>query len=169
GEPAVKLKVTTVPSGAETKPEPVSWSTVAVITWFSPTLLVAVSGLILILASTYAFVAGPLPPGPELPEVLRVTGIAGLPRFAVADALAVNVPVVLLLMVIVQVAISPTNAMPAPQVVLCDDGAGLTLGVMFTVPAGTPAGNLCTVTVKTCSWPTSLVAVFGAMAMLMST
>ena len=91
GEPAVKLKVTTVPSGAETKPEPVSWSTVAVITWFSPTLLVAVSGLILILASTYAFVAGPLPPGPELPEVLRVTGIAGLPRFAVADAFAVGI------------------------------------------------------------------------------
>src|SRR5262245_23193673 len=60
--------------------------------WSSPTVLVASGGLIVMNASTNRFVAGPLPPGPALPAVLRVRV---LPLIVIVnDALPVTRPAV---------------------------------------------------------------------------
>jgi hypothetical protein len=65
-------------------------------------------------ASTNCFVAGPLPPGPKLPEVERVTSaLAGFApgspsaKCQTATALIVNSPAAVLLIVTVHVAVFP--------------------------------------------------------------
>src|SRR5262245_58408786 len=85
-----------------------------------------------------------------------------------AVALAVKVPAVLLLMVTVQVAVLPLTV-GAPQVLLSEPGAGLTLGVIAPkVGVPVPSGNAVTVIVKVCGVPTSLTPL-GPMGMLAST
>src|SRR5437667_141658 len=78
-------------------------------------------------ASTYLLVAGPDPPGPALAEVERLTVTP--PMVTDAVALAVKVATLVLLMVRVQVAVLPLTE-GDEHVVLCDVGAGLTLGTM---------------------------------------
>jgi hypothetical protein len=138
------------------------------------TSFVAVSGLNAMLASTKVFVAGPLPPGPLVPEVERVTlteaGFAlasPSTKCHVAVAFAVNTPADVLLIVTVHVAWLPLTVGVA-HVSDCDDGAGETDGVIDVSDAVVPDGNALVVIVNTCWWPTSLVAV-GAMLTFAST
>src|SRR5690349_10164978 len=67
----------------------------------SPTWLVASAGLSVSRASTYVFVAGPEPPGPELAEVSRKCSSQprSLQTVSVTDALATKTPVTLELIV----------------------------------------------------------------------
>ena len=70
--------------------------------WLAPVALVAFCGAIVMFASTHCFVAGPLPPGPELMlavagSVSRVSADAVTVRLA--DALAIVLPAVGLLMI----------------------------------------------------------------------
>ena len=103
---------------------------------------------IVIAASTNRLVAGPLPPGPLFPEVERLT--ATPPMVTTAAAFAVNVPAVSLLIVRVQVATLPTTV-GAAQVLLCEVGAGLTLGVIEVNATGVaPDGIAVAVIVNTC-------------------
>src|SRR6266851_7067096 len=123
--------------------------TVMVKTCWWPTSLTAL-GAMAMLASTKFFTAGPLPPGPKLPAVSRVTVTP--PMVTWAEALAVKLPAVLLLMVSVQVA-TLSRTLGAAQVVLWLPGAGLTLGVMVPKLTGlAPSGMAVTVMVKTCWW-----------------
>ena len=106
----------------------------------------------LIDASTYCLVAGPLPPGPAgdavVGSVSRVTDTP--PILSVAEAFAVNAPAVLLLIVSVQVAVfPPPKDTAAPHVVLWLVGAALRVTAMFAVVAGVaPSGACVTVTVN---------------------
>src|SRR6186997_3061670 len=86
-------------------------------------------GVIEIDPSTNRFVAGPLPPGPLVPDVDRVTdAVLGVPpvllKLTVAEAFAVNVAAVGLFTVSVQVNVPPLAAMPVVHVV--DDVCGAT-------------------------------------------
>src|SRR5437867_11588782 len=100
-----------------------------------PTTWVALAGVTMMLASTKVLVAGPLPPGPELPLVERL--IVTPPMVTWALALAVNLPAELLLMVSVQVAWLPTTV-GLPQVEDRVPGAGETLVVMLKALAVRP-------------------------------
>jgi hypothetical protein len=111
--------------------------------------LIAEPGVIVMLASTNRFVAGPEPPGPLLPEVERVT--ATPPIVTCAFAFAVNAPAELLLMVSVQVAVFPFT-LGESQVVLCDDGAGSIVAAIAPKLTGVaPAGTAVTVIVNVCA------------------
>ena len=118
--------------------------------------------------------AGPLPPGPEFPEVDRVTvADAGFAAGSVevkvtaAVALAVKTPGELLLMVTEQVATLPETE-GEPQVVDCDVGAGVTTGVIDPKLTLVPVGMAVTVTLKVCWLCTSLTPL-GAIATEAST
>jgi len=111
-------------------------------------------GVIETFAFTYRFVAGPLPPGPLFAEVERVTsavfgGFAPSAKCQTAVPLAVNTPAVALLIVSVQVAVFPLTC-GLLQVVDCDDGAGLTLGVIDVSVAVVPDADATEVIVNTC-------------------
>src|SRR5216683_3522121 len=156
------LKVTgTLPARAA--PVPGSSKTVAVIVWLVPTRFCAVSGESWMYASTYVLVAGPLPPGPALPEVDRVTVTP--PIVTTAVALAVKVPVVPLLIVSVQVAEVPDVV---PHVLLDEDGRGPTLVEIVMAGVPVPLGKAVAVMVKVWEWLISLMA-FAAMEMAAST
>src|SRR5258708_11075866 len=88
-----------------------------------------------------------------------------------AVALAVYVATTSLLIVSVQVAVLPPLLMTGlPQVVLIEVGAGVTLGVTESKTTGlAPAGIAFTVTVKTCWWVITLVALGGPIVMKAST
>src|SRR5262245_57227346 len=116
----VSVTWTIVPSGAGSQTGmpgtwlPWSTNTFTTNVCACPTLFVASGGLIVMYASTKRFVAGPLPPGPLLPDVERVTSaVAGLAlgslstKCQTAVAFAVNVPAWVLLIVTVQVAVVP--------------------------------------------------------------
>src|SRR5712692_312315 len=156
------LKVTrTLP--ASTAPVPGSSKTLAVIVWFVPTRFCFVSGESWMYASTYVLVAGPLPPGPLVPEVERVTVTP--PIVTLAVALAVKVPVVPLLIVSMQVAEVPNVV---PHVLLDKPGGGLTFGVIVMLGVPVPLGKAVTEMVKVCAWLISFVAV-GVMVIEAST
>jgi len=119
------------------------------------------------LASTNRFVAGPLPPGPLLPEVERPTVTPPIVTWALA--LAVKTPAALLLIVSVQVAVFPLTV-GLLQVELCEPGCGLTLVVIAPKLTGlAPDGIAVTVIVNVCAFPTSFTAVPGVIEMLAST
>src|SRR5205809_3155733 len=102
-------------------------------------------------ASTYFFVAGPEEPCVESVWRLTVTP----PMVTAAEALAVKVATLVLLMVRVQVRVLPEPD-GAEQVLLCDDGVGLTLGTMAPKLTGvTDPGSAVTTMVKTWAWLTS--------------
>ena len=97
---------------------------------------------------------------PVVGSVSRVTVTP--PILIVAEAFTVKLPTLELLMVSVHVAVFPENATDAPHVVLCELGAGLTLGVIFAlVAAVAPSGACVTVIVKMCDAPTWFTAVPG--------
>src|SRR2546427_1816111 len=81
-----RLKVTTVPSGAATMPEPESCWTLATMVWASVIPFTAVGGVRSMRPFTYCLVAGPDPPGPELPDVERWTVTPPIVTSAVAFA-----------------------------------------------------------------------------------
>src|SRR5437867_2011722 len=93
-------------------------------------------GVTLMFASTYFFVAPVFPPGPDVPVVLRDTQpLAGSVRPVkqmLAEASASKTPGTLLLIVIVQVAVSPPSLITGlPQVfVFVVSGVGTTEGVI---------------------------------------
>src|SRR5262245_55582204 len=127
--------------------EPGTAVNVTVKTWSSPTSFTAL-GEIWMLASTNDLVAGPLPPGPLLPFVARVT--VRPPIVTLAVTLAVNVFTTLLLTVSVQVATLPLTFGVA-QVLLVVAPAGVTDGVIESNVTGVaPPGSAVTVIVKTC-------------------
>jgi hypothetical protein len=120
--------------------------------WF--TSFTADNGVIVMFASTNRFVAGPLPPGPLLPEVERVTsadaGLApGSPsaKCQIAVALAVNVPAVLLLIWNEHVAVFPLT-FGVPQLLFEIERPPETLGVIDVSEGVVPAGLATLVTVN---------------------
>src|SRR4051812_883131 len=75
------------------------------------------------------------------------------------DALAVKTPVVLELIRTVQVAVRPPLLIVGdPQVVLCEDGAGVTVGVMTNDGVPAPEETAVAVTVNRCDAPTGFTA-----------
>jgi len=81
--------------------------TVMVTVWFDPTGFVAVAGVIAILASTHALLAGPLLPA--VPLVVRVT--EPLPVSGMSDVADTTVvPVAFDVMTTVQLALAPPPA-----------------------------------------------------------
>src|SRR6266550_5828484 len=95
------------------------------------------------LASTNRLIAGPLPPGPLLAEVERIScaGTGPPPIVNTAVAFAVNTPAELLLIVSVQVAVFPLMTGFAQVFVFCRSGAGATLVVIAPKTTGVaPAG-----------------------------
>jgi len=123
-------------------------------------------------ASTYRFTAGPLPPGPLLPLVERVTsavcgGFAPSAKCQTAVALAVKTPGVVLLIVSVQVAVLPFTCGFA-QVDDCVPGAGDTLGVIDVRVGVVPEAVATEVIVNTCWLPTSFTS-FGVIDTFAST
>jgi hypothetical protein len=127
---------------------------------------------IVIRASTYVFVAGPDPFGPEpivavVGSVSRVT-VGPLVNVKTAVPLAVKTPVTFELIVTVQVAVLPPfDKVGDAQVSDEELGAGLTEGVIAT-DVGTTEPRALAVIVKVCSTPTWFVA-DGVIAMLPST
>ena len=104
------------------------------------------SGAIAMLRSTYCFVAGPLPAGPEptaavagfVSRWIPVTGLNVPATVATTSAFAVNVPAVALLIVNVQVTVDVPSPLGEPQVEDCDVGPGVTLGVIAAAVIGPP-------------------------------
>src|ERR1051325_659750 len=98
------------------------------------------------LRSTYCFVAGPLPTGPEpiaavagfVSRWIPVTGLKVPWTVATTSAFATNVPAVELLMVNVQVTIAVPSPLGALHVLDCVPGAGATLGVIVAAMIGPP-------------------------------
>src|SRR5262249_7952990 len=127
-------------------------------------------GAIATLASTKFFVAGPLPPGPALPSVARVTCTP--PIVTTPVAFTVKVCTVLFWMVTVQVSIVPVGStVGALQVlVFVVSGVGVTVGVieLNTVGVADP-GNAVKVIVNVCGTFTSFVADGGVITMNAST
>jgi hypothetical protein len=128
-------------------------------------------GAMLTFASTNRFVAGPLPPGPLLPDVERVTsavdGVAPASpstKCQIAVALAVKVAAVALLIWNEQVAVLPLTV-GAPHVLFSSVVDGETLGVIDVSVAVVPAGLAVLVTVNVCAWLTSFTPL-GAMLTL---
>ena len=102
------------------------------------------------LASTNRLVAGPLPPGPLLPEVERVTDAVfggALPSLKpqTAVALAVKTPALLLLIVTVHDRVLPDP--PGTQVVI-ESGVGETVTLNEVNDGVVPAGNAFVVIVN---------------------
>src|SRR5262245_2891030 len=122
-------------------------------------------------ASTYRLIAGPLPPGPLLPEVERVTSAEGgvpLPaKCQTASAFAVNTPADALSIWNVQVAVFPFCC-GEPQVLFKIGVSGETDGVIEVIVAVVPAGLATLVTVNVCRLLTSFTP-FGAMLTFAST
>src|SRR3954452_10041610 len=140
-------------------------------------MLFVASGPIVTSASTNRFVAGPLPPGPWVPEVERVTFVEGGAAFAsestkcqVALAFAVNRSATLLLIVTVQVRVFPLppHWLESPQVDDIDWGAGEIVGVIDVSDAVVPESNAVVVMVNLGEWLTSFTAL-DAMLMFAST
>src|ERR1051325_5965680 len=104
---------------------PPSDLTVIVNTCCVPTAFV-LSGVIVMFASTYCFVAGPLSPVWVSPVARWIVTLLNVPITVTAVvAFATKTPGVWLLIVIVHVAVVP-EIVGEPQVVLCVPGAGLT-------------------------------------------
>jgi hypothetical protein len=107
-------------------------------------------------ASTNRFVAGPLPPGPLLPEVERVTSCeAGFApgslsaKCQTATAFAVNAPAEVLLIWNVHVAVLPPLLIVGePHVLFWIDRPPETLGVNDVKESAVPAGLAVLVTVN---------------------
>jgi hypothetical protein len=127
------------------------------------------SGLIETFASTKRFVADPLPPGPLLPEVERVTSVEFVPseKCQTAVASAVKTPAELLLIVTVQLA-EFVPRVGVEQVSLSDVGAGEMFGVIDVSVAVEPAGSAFVVIVNVCALPTSFTP-FGLIETFAST
>jgi hypothetical protein len=113
-------------------------------------------GAMVTFASTNRLVAGPLPPGPLLPEVERVTSCeAGFApaslsaKCQTATAFAMNAPAEVLLIWNVHVAVVPLLlSVGAPHVLFRTDSPPETLGVNDVNVAVVPAGLAVLVTVN---------------------
>src|SRR5260370_20815997 len=101
----------------------------------------------------YVLVAGPLPPGPELPDVDRLTVTP--PIVTAADALAENMPLELLLIVREHVATLPLTP-GLPQSSTADEGDGATLVVIEKLGLPLPLWRAVTAILKA---PWSLIPV----------
>src|SRR5262249_18204699 len=137
---------------------------------------VAVGGVTTMNASTKRFVAGPLPPGPELPDVDRTTvAVAGVApgslsaNVHVAVAFAVDVPTDERLIVIVHVATLPLTVGEPHVFEFARSGVGETLGTIDTRVGVVPLGIAVAVTVKMCWFPTSFVLSCGVIVIRPST
>src|SRR5204862_450677 len=132
--------------------------------WF--TGLVAVSGVIWMLASTNFLVAAPLLAC--VPSVARVTARPSMVTTAVA--LAVKVPGVRLLIVNVQVATLPLIVGVAQVLVLeVSPAVGFTFGMIDVKTVGEAPSAMVSYATLFRSWFTGLVAVSGVIWMLAST
>src|SRR5262245_29792621 len=122
-------------------------------------------------ASTYRLIAGPLPPGPLLPEVERVTSAEdGVPlpaKCQTTSAFAVITASDTLLTWNVQVAVLPFCC-GEPQVLFRIGVTGDTLGVIEVIVGVVPAGLATLVTVNVCRLVTSFTP-FGVMLTFAST
>src|SRR5436309_2194222 len=123
-------------------------------------------GVTLMFASTYFFVAPVFPPGPDVPVVLRLrqplAGSVSPVKQTLAEASASNTPGALLLIVIVQVAVSPlAETVGLSQVfVFVVSGLGATAGGRANLLGTSPVASTraFTVTVKTWALFTSLMS-----------